>query len=96
AAEVVIRPPRTWADLIRRRVRAAVSTAQVEQRRGPEDASARTSVADLRAVVREDPRLVVSVAVFAAAAVIARRRARKAVRAQDFGTWLRDDSSRQD
>lgn len=96
AAEVVVRPPRTWADLIRRRVRAAVSTAQVEQRRGPEDASARTSVADLRAVVREDPRLVVSVVVFAAAAVVARRRARKAISVGDFGTWLRDDSSRQD
>ncbi|MFI8824825.1 glycosyltransferase [Streptomyces sp. NPDC053431] len=29
-ARVVVRPPRTWADLIRRRVRAATSTAQLE------------------------------------------------------------------
>lgn len=95
AAEVVVQPPRTWRDLIKRRVRAAVSTAQVEQRRGPEDASARTSVADLKAVLREEPRLLAGVAVFVAAAVVARRRARRAIRAQDFGTWLRDDSSRQ-
>lgn len=96
AAEVVVQPPRTWADLMKRRVRAAVSTAQVEQRQGPEDASARTSVTDLRALVRAEPKLLVSVAVFVVAAFAARRRARKAIRAQDFGTWLRDDSSRQD
>ncbi|MFK0117956.1 glycosyltransferase [Streptomyces sp. NPDC090994] len=96
AAEVVVQPPRTWADLMKRRVRAAVSTAQVEQGRGPRDASARTGVSDLRALVRAEPKLLVNVAVFVAAAVVARRRARKAIRAQDFGTWLRDDSSRQD
>ncbi|WP_193511253.1 glycosyltransferase [Streptomyces griseoloalbus] len=95
AAEVVIQPPRTWRDLIKRRVRAAVSTAQVEQRQGPQGASARTSVADLRAVLREEPKLLTSMAVFVAAAIVARRRAGKAIRARDFGTWLRDDSSRQ-
>ncbi|MGW3093318.1 glycosyltransferase [Streptomyces sp. NPDC001102] len=95
AAGVVIRPPRTWPDLIRRRIRAAVSTAQVEQHRGPQEASARTSKADLKAIVREKPGLLPSVVVFVAAALTARRASRKAVRAQDFGTWLRDESSRQ-
>ncbi|MEU4653976.1 glycosyltransferase family 2 protein [Streptomyces sp. NPDC023723] len=97
AAEVVVHPPRTWRDLMNRRVRAAVSTAQVEQRPGSEDdaASARTGVADLTAMIRREPRLLPSVAVFLAAAVLARRRARRAIGAQDFGTWLRDDSSRQ-
>ncbi|MGP2439509.1 glycosyltransferase [Streptomyces sp. JW3] len=96
AAEVVVHPPRTWRDLMKRRVRAAVSTAQVEQRPGPEGgASARTGVTDLTAMIRREPRLLPSVAVFLAAAVLARRRARQAIRAQDFGTWLRDDSSRQ-
>ncbi|GAA4811398.1 glycosyltransferase [Streptomyces ziwulingensis] len=95
AAEVVVRPPRTWRDLIRRRVRAAVSTAQVEQRQAPQDASARTSVADLRGVLRAEPTLLAGVAVFVAAAVVARRRADRAIRARDFDTWLRDDSSRQ-
>ncbi|MEU6352786.1 glycosyltransferase family 2 protein [Streptomyces sp. NPDC047072] len=95
AAEVVIQPPRTWRDLIRRRIRAAVSTAQVEQQQSPPDASARTSKADLKALLRGDPKLFTSVVVFVAAAVAARRGARKAIRAEDFGTWLRDESSRQ-
>ncbi len=95
AASVVVHPPRTWQDLMKRRVRAAVSTAQVEQHRAPEEASARTSTADLKALVRRDPKLFMSVVVFVAAAVAARRRAGKAIRAQDFGTWLRDESSRQ-
>ena len=94
-AQVVVHPPRTWPDLLRRRVRAAVSTAQVERHRPPQEASARTSKADLIAVVREEPRLFPAVAVFVAAAVVARRRAEKAIRSQDFGTWLRDESSRQ-
>ncbi|MEU6224628.1 glycosyltransferase family 2 protein [Streptomyces sp. NPDC047042] len=94
-ASVVVHPPRTWPDLMKRRVRAAVSTAQVEQHQAPQEASARTSTADLKALVRRDPKLVVSVVVFLAAAVAARRRSAKAIRAQDFGTWLRDESSRQ-
>ncbi|GHE93811.1 hypothetical protein GCM10018772_17010 [Streptomyces fumanus] len=96
AAEVVVRPPRTWRDLMRRRVRAAVSTTQLEQRQGPGSPSARTGVADLTALLRREPELLPCVAVFLAAALLARRRAAKAVREQDFGTWLRDDSSRQD
>lgn len=95
AAGVVIQPPRTWPDLIKRRIRAAVSTAQVEQHQGPQRASARTSKADLKALLRGEPRLFPGVVIFVAAAVVARRGARKAIRAQDFGTWLRDESSRQ-
>lgn len=95
-ARVVVQPPRTWPDLIKRRIRAAVSTAQVEQQhQRPEEASARTSKADLIALVRAEPRLLTGVVVFLAAAVVARRGAAKAIRAQDFGTWLRDESSRQ-
>jgi len=96
AARVVVRPPRTWSDLIKRRIRAMVSTAQVEQQhKSPDEASARTGKADLIALLRENPELLPGVVVFVAAAVTARRRARKAIRAQDFGTWLRDESSRQ-
>ncbi|MFD8388645.1 glycosyltransferase [Streptomyces sp. NPDC059680] len=95
AARVVIQPPRTWRDLIKRRIRAAVSTAQVEQHHRPEEASARTSTADLKALLRREPGLFAGVVVFVAAAVTARRGARKAITAQDFGTWLRDESSRQ-
>ncbi|MEV0181911.1 glycosyltransferase family 2 protein [Streptomyces sp. NPDC050625] len=95
SARVVVHPPRTWRDLIKRRIRAAVSTAQVEQHQSPQEASARTSTADLKALLRREPRLFAAVVVFVAAAVTARRGARKAIRAQDFGTWLRDESSRQ-
>ncbi|AOR36587.1 glycosyl transferase [Streptomyces fodineus] len=95
AARVVVHPPRTWRDLIKRRIRAAVSTAQVERHREPGRASARTSAADLKTMLRGEPKLSVSVMVFVAAAVVARRKAAKAIRAQDFGTWLRDESSRQ-
>ncbi|MFD5622202.1 glycosyltransferase [Streptomyces yangpuensis] len=101
AARVVVRPPRTWADLIRRKVRAATSSAEFERfqaaREGGAGAapSARTGTADLRALLRARPTLVPEVAVFAAAALAARRGARRAIRDQDFSTWLRDESSRQ-
>ncbi len=95
SARVVVHPPRTWPDLIKRRIRAAVSTAQVERHQSPEEASARTSTADLKALLRGEPKLFLAVIVFVAAAVVARRGAKKAIRAQDFGTWLRDESSRQ-
>ncbi|WP_460110206.1 glycosyltransferase family 2 protein [Streptomyces sp. YKOK-J1] len=95
AARVVVHPPRTWPDLVRRRIRAAVSTAQVEKHRDPREASARTGGADLLAVVRAEPGLLVGAVVFVATAVVARWRARKAIEAEDFGTWLRDESSRQ-
>ncbi|ROP47585.1 glycosyl transferase family 2 [Streptomyces sp. PanSC9] len=94
-AGVVVHPPRTWPDLIRRRVRAAVSTAQVERHQSPEQGSARTSKADLADLLRAEPRLLAGVVVFVAAAVVARRKAEKVIRAEDFGTWLRDESSRQ-
>lgn len=106
SARVVVHPPRTWSDLVRRKVRAATSTAELESLQaagqlkvpgdGPaQDApSARTGGSDLRAMLRADPELLPAVAVFAAAALAARRRSRKAIREQDFSTWLRDESSR--
>ncbi|MFC1419633.1 glycosyltransferase [Streptacidiphilus cavernicola] len=103
-ALVRVLPPRTWADLIRRRIRAATSTTQLEQHQreaaGPDGAeqpapSARTGKADLVALLRARPGLLPAMAVFLAAAVVARRKSRKAVSSQDFGTWLRDESSRQ-
>ncbi|MFJ4777196.1 glycosyltransferase [Streptomyces sp. NPDC088762] len=99
-ARVVVHPPRTWSDLVRRRIRAATSSAQFERfqesgRGGAAAApSARTGTADLRALLRDRPRLLPGVVVFAAAALAARRGARKAIRNGDFSTWLRDESSR--
>lgn len=108
AARVVVQPPRTWADLMKRRIRSATSSAQLEAVQGQEAGSeaglgtapaagrpsARTSRADLGALLRREPALLPSVVVFAAAAVAARRGSRKAIRTGDFGTWLRDESSR--
>ncbi|MEW2586198.1 glycosyltransferase [Streptomyces virginiae] len=101
AARVVVRPPRTWSDLIRRKVRAATSSAEFERFQAAREAgagaapSARTGASDLRALLRADPELLPAVLVFAAAALAARRGARRAIRDQDCSTWLRDESSRQ-
>jgi hypothetical protein len=117
-ARVTVLPPRTWSDLVRRRIRAGTSTAQLEHHqaatatasasatatatgpgegtggRPPAPPSARTSAADLRGVVRREPWLLPHLAVFLGVALVARRRTRRAVRQRDFGTWLRDESSR--
>ncbi|MFE9632032.1 glycosyltransferase [Streptomyces sp. NPDC006463] len=107
AARVVVHPPRTWSDLIRRRIRAATSSAEYERFQASLRAdapasssvssapSARTGSADLRALLRAQPGLLPGVVVFVAAALAARRGSRKAIRDQDFSTWLRDESSRQ-
>ncbi|MFI6001298.1 glycosyltransferase [Streptomyces sp. NPDC051366] len=104
AARVVVHPPRTWGDLIRRRVRAATSSAELERFQAAEAAgspegahapSARTGAGDLRALLRDRPSLLPGVVVFVVAALAARRGARKAIRTGDFSTWLRDESSRQ-
>lgn len=103
SARVVVLPPRTWGDLIKRRVRAATSSAELERFQaarasGPAAApppSARTGTGDLRALLRARPQLLPGVVVFVVAALSARRGARKAIRTGDFSTWLRDESSRQ-
>ncbi|MBY8880039.1 glycosyltransferase [Actinacidiphila acidipaludis] len=144
-ARVTVLPPRTWADLIRRRVRAGTSTAQLEQHQAQSAAapagrataaaesgrapapggdpapeapgsgrpapspgaggshqppqpppSARTSPADLRLLLRREPWLLPHLVVFLGVALVARRKSERAVRQGDFGTWLRDESSRRD
>jgi Glycosyl transferase family 2 len=93
-ARVVVHPPRTFADLIRVRVRAATGVAQVEGTEGAPGSTARTRPRDLLAMVRGRPRLAPRVALFLAVAMLARFRASRAVRHKDYSTWLRDESSR--
>jgi glycosyltransferase involved in cell wall biosynthesis len=95
-ATVLVHPPRNWGDLIRRRVRAATSTAQFEQSAGRprETAPTRTSKADLLHILRAEPRLALRVVLFMAVAAESRRKARRSIRDADFTTWLRDTSSR--
>ncbi|GAA3793101.1 glycosyltransferase [Sphaerisporangium flaviroseum] len=92
-AHAVIHPPRTLADLMRRRVRAVTVVAEIEQ--GPmAGQDARTGLRDLLAIAARAPWLAPHLGVFLAVTLVARARARRAVRAKDYTTWLRDESSR--
>ncbi|MFC7381576.1 glycosyltransferase [Sphaerisporangium rhizosphaerae] len=92
-AHAVIHPPRTLGDLLRRRVRAVTVVAEIQQ--GPMSGQeARTGLRDLLAIAGRAPWLVPHLGVFLAVTLVARARARRAVRAKDYTTWLRDESSR--
>jgi hypothetical protein len=93
-ARVIVHPPRTAADLLRRRVRAAVTVTQIEQTAGAPTATARTRPTDLLAIARTGPGMAARVVAFVAVAVAARTRAHCAVARGDYSTWLRDESSR--
>lgn len=92
-AHAVIHPPRTLGDLLRRRVRAVTVVAEIEQ--GPmAGQEARTGLRDLIGIAGRAPWLLPHLAVFLSVTLLARARARRAVRAKDYTTWLRDESSR--
>ena len=92
-ASVRIHTPRTSADLIRRRIRSVTATTQVGAQNSA-GATARTSRADLMAVVRAHPGMALRLPVFLGITAISRQRARRRIRSGDFTTWLRDESSR--
>ncbi len=93
SAVVVVHPPRTLGDLLRRRERAAAGVEQLEEANlSQPGGSARTSPSDLLAMVRSEPRLAPHMAVFLSVTVLAR--ARRARRKGDYSTWQRDESSR--
>jgi hypothetical protein len=94
SAQVTVHPPRTWADLMRRRVRAATGTTQVYDSVAPVRSDARTAAKDLVDLARAHPPIVPKLVVFMVAAVVARSRAARAIAAGDDTTWLRDESSR--
>ena len=93
-ARVVVHVPRTFGDLLRRRVRAAMGVNQVEEAESAPGASARTRPGDLLDLVRAEPALAPKVALFLVVAVAARRRAGREVQRNQYSTWLRDESSR--
>jgi len=93
AAVSLVRPPRTWTDLIKRRARVATGTRQLYDSGHELATDSRTSRHDLLQLAA-DPRLAVKLPVFLAAAVLARRRAARAVAKGDYQTWHRDESSR--
>jgi hypothetical protein len=94
AARVVVHPPVTTADLIRCRVRALTGTVQLQRQLPEAVAPARTTRSDLIGVVRSAPATLPRMAAFLAVTAWTRWKARRAIRAGDFDTWLRDESSR--
>jgi glycosyltransferase involved in cell wall biosynthesis len=94
SASVLIRPPRTLRDLLRRRIRVVTGNSQLDERAG-RSSEARTSPAVLLGLVRRNPANLPGVLVFGSVAVAAKVAARRRIRAGDYQTWLRDESSRQ-
>ena len=92
-AVVVVGPPRTTRDLVRRRVRVHTGNAQAAARGLRRDESATTLRSLLRLALTR-PRLLPRLPVFLAVAMLARLGSRPALRAGDFSTWQRDESSR--
>jgi glycosyltransferase involved in cell wall biosynthesis len=92
-AEVVIRPPKTMRDLLRRRIRVYTGNAQADVA-GIRGAGAKTSWSSLARLAAAKPRLIPRLPVFLGVAVAAKWHARKAISEGDFTTWLRDESSR--
>jgi hypothetical protein len=86
-------PPRHARDLVRRRVRIVTGGVQAEAA-GFRDAASVTRFSTLVGVCRRSPLLALKMPVFLAIGLVARLQARRAVRAGDFHTWLRDESSR--
>lgn len=92
-AVVVVCAPRRIGDLLRRRIRVATGVSQADQL-GVRRPGSATSVRMLARLALRCPRLAPSVPVFLAIGVVARWRSHRAVRAGDYSTWLRDESSR--
>lgn len=90
---VTIWPPKTVADLRRRRARVVVGNTQAD-RAGVRSHAARTTPATLAGLARRDPRLLGPLVVFLVLTIDARIRAWQQVRRGDFTTWHRDESSR--
>lgn len=90
-ATVVVRPPRTLADLLRRRTRVVTGTAQVDDH-GLRHGS--TSLSELIRLGVRRPTIGARLPVFLAVTLAARLRARRAIGRGDHTTWLRDESSR--
>lgn len=92
-ASVVVHPPRTTADLLRRRTRVATGNAQASSL-GLRRPTSSTSLSTLLGLAARRPRLAFRVPVFVGVCLLAKRRSRRAIRAGDYSTWLRDESSR--
>jgi glycosyltransferase involved in cell wall biosynthesis len=92
-AVAVVHVPRTVRDLVRRRTRVVTGNVQAD-RAGVRRRGSRTRLRILAALAVARPGLALRLPVFAAVSLLATLRARRAIRAGDFTTWQRDESSR--
>ena len=92
-AVAVVHPPRTVRDLVRRRIRISTGNTQAA-RLGVRRPASRTRLRTLLALSVSRPGLALRVPVFLGVHVAALVGARRAVRAGDFTSWQRDESSR--
>ena len=89
-AHVVIWPPRTLRDLLRRRIRVNTGNAQLNPTPG-----LKTSPRTLVRMARAQPGLILKLPVCLGVAIASRTAAQRRISRGDFDTWLRDESSRQ-
>ena len=92
-ASVVVHPPRTLRDLVKRRIRVTTGNAQA-QTAGVRRSESKTSIKTLAGIVKVRPAMIPRMPVFLGVTLIARFLSRRAVRSGDFTTWQRDESSR--
>ncbi len=93
SAVAVVHPPRTVRDLVRRRIRVVTGNVQAT-RLGARRRTSRTRVRTLLGLAVSRPRMAARLPVFLGVYVVATLGARRALRAGDFDTWQRDESSR--
>lgn len=92
-AIVFVRAPHHLRDLVRRRTRVATGNAQADAL-GARQAESVTTWGVLGRVVVEHPGLLPKLPIFLGVTAVSRLLARRQVRAGDFTTWQRDESSR--
>jgi glycosyltransferase involved in cell wall biosynthesis len=94
-ARVLIHPPRTIGDLLRRRVRVAEGLIQLSRALGmPKPDASRTRMSKLVSLARRDPVLIPRVGIFLLVGIAARTRAIRSAVKDDYSAWRRDESSR--
>jgi hypothetical protein len=95
-AQVVVHTPRTLADLLRRRVRAAEGVAPIKRAPQAPQSSARTRLPDLLIIAVSGPLQPLRVGFFLAVALFARLGPQRPIARDDYSAWRRDESSRDD
>jgi glycosyltransferase involved in cell wall biosynthesis len=92
SCESVVRPARSFAGLVRRKVRVFAGNYQLERSLGPQ-ATRRGRRGSLLGVVLRQPKLLGCLPVYVAVSVLSKVGAARKVRRGDDDTWERDDST---